>query len=88
MVFTGENIENGYARVDSHIIDKNGRKYSVVYRLHTMDSKWRIYDVVAENISLVNNYRSQFNRVIANSSYEELLRRLRDKAEFGGAPKK
>ena len=44
--------------------------------------------MVAENISLVNNYRSQFNRVISNSSYEELVRRLKDKAEFAGAPKK
>jgi phospholipid transport system substrate-binding protein len=44
--------------------------------------------VVAENISLVNNYRSQFNRVIAKSSYEELVRRLKDKNEFAGAPKK
>jgi ABC-type transporter MlaC component len=44
--------------------------------------------VVAENISLVNNYRSQFQRVIANSSYEELLRRLRDKAQLAGGPRK
>jgi len=51
-----------------------------------VSNEWKVYDVVAENISLVNNYRSQFNRVIANSSYEELIRRLRDKAAFA-APK-
>ncbi len=36
-----------------------------------MGNEWKIYDVVAEDISLVNNYRSQFNRVITRSSYEE-----------------
>jgi phospholipid transport system substrate-binding protein len=74
VVYGAETIDGNFAQVDSRIIDKNGQTYSVVYRLHRVDNKWRIYDVVAENISLVNNYRSQFNRVIAKSSFEELLR--------------
>ncbi|HYT57974.1 MAG TPA: ABC transporter substrate-binding protein [Verrucomicrobiae bacterium] len=74
VVYTGESIDSDYAQVDSRIIDKNGQTYSVVYKLHRVDGKWRIYDVIAENISLVNNYRSQFNRVIARSSFEELLK--------------
>jgi len=45
-----------------------------------------VYDVVIENISLVNNYRSQFNRVIAQSSFEDLLRRMKDK-QFQAATK-
>ena len=79
VVYTGESIDNEYAQVDSRLIDKNGQTYSVVYRLHRIDGKWRIYDVVAENISLVNNYRSQFNRVIAKSSFEELLKSMKQK---------
>jgi phospholipid transport system substrate-binding protein len=78
--FTGESIDGNYAQVDSRILDKQGRSYSVVYRLHNIDGKWRIYDVVAENISLVNNYRSQFNRVIARSSFEELLKTMKQQA--------
>jgi phospholipid transport system substrate-binding protein len=66
--------------VDSRIIDTNGQTYSVAYRVHKVDGKWKIYDVVAENISLVNNYRSQFNRVIARSSFEELLKTMRQQA--------
>jgi phospholipid transport system substrate-binding protein len=77
VVYSGENIDGTYAQVDSRIIDKNGQTYSVVYRLHRVDGKWRIYDVVAENISIVNNYRSQFNRVIARSSFEELLKTMK-----------
>jgi phospholipid transport system substrate-binding protein len=80
VVYTGESIDGDYARVDSRIIDKNGQTYSVVYRLHKVDGKWKIYDVVAENISLVNNYRSQFNRVIARSSFEELLKIMKQQA--------
>src|SRR6266540_4478967 len=79
VVYTCESVDNDYAQVDSRIIDKNGRTYSVVYRLHRVDGKWRIYDVVAENISLVNNYRSQFNRVLAKSSFEELLKTMKEK---------
>ncbi|MBF8254667.1 MAG: organic solvent tolerance ABC transporter substrate-binding protein, partial [Deltaproteobacteria bacterium] len=41
--------------------------------------EWKVYDVVIENISLVNNYRSQFNRVLANSSFAEFLRKLQEK---------
>jgi phospholipid transport system substrate-binding protein len=52
-----------------------------------VNGEWRVYDVIAENISVVNNFRSQFNRVIAKSSYEELVRRLREKAELGTAKK-
>lgn len=80
VVFSGETIDGNYAQVDSKIIDKKGQNYSVVYRLHRVDGRWRIYDVVAENISLVNNYRSQFNRVIAKSSFEELMRIMKQQA--------
>lgn len=79
VVYTGETVDNDYAQVDSRIVDKNRQAYSVVYKLHKVGEKWRIYDVVAENISLVNNYRSQFNRVIARSSFEELLRIMKER---------
>jgi phospholipid transport system substrate-binding protein len=80
VLYTGETIDGTYAQVDSRIIDKKGQAYSVVYRLHQVVGQWRIYDVVAENISLVNNYRSQFNRVITKSSFEELLKIMKQQA--------
>jgi phospholipid transport system substrate-binding protein len=80
VVYAGETVDGNYAQVDSRIIDKDRRTYTVVYKVHKVDGKWRIYDVVAENISIVNNYRSQFNRVIAKSSFEELLRTMRQQA--------
>jgi len=80
VIYTGETVDGDHAQVDSRIMDKDGQAYSVTYRLHKVDGNWKIYDVIAENISLVNNYRSQFNRVIAKSSFDELLKTMKEKA--------
>jgi phospholipid transport system substrate-binding protein len=78
--YIGETIDKNYAEVNTKVIGKDRQTYSVDYRLHQVGGKWRIYDVVAENISLVNNYRSQFNRVVVNSSFEELIKRIKQKS--------
>ena len=87
IVYVGERLDGSYADVASKVLASNGAEYSLNYKAHLVNSEWRVYDVIAENISVVNNFRSQFNRVIAKSSYEELVRRLREKAEFG-SPKR
>jgi phospholipid transport system substrate-binding protein len=51
----------------------------VNYRLHLIGDQWKVYDVVIENVSLVNNDRAQFNRVLVNGSYEELIRKLENR---------
>ena len=78
--YIGETIDKNYAEVNTRVIGKNRQSYTVDYKLHEIGGKWRIYDVIAENISLVNNYRSQFNRVVVNSSFEELIKRIRQKS--------
>ena len=85
--FNGEKIvygrdtqENNDAEVDTKIVSKKAEEFAVNYRMHAVDREWKVYDVVIENISLVNNYRSQFNRVLARSSFDDLLRKLQDKA--------
>lgn len=88
IIYFTERIDGNYADVGSKIQTGSGEEYTLNYKAHLVSSEWKVYDVVAENISLVNNYRSQFQRVIANSSYEELLRRLRDKAQLAGGPGK
>jgi phospholipid transport system substrate-binding protein len=79
IVYTGERLDGGYADVSSKIVTGKGEEFSLNYRAHLVGGEWRVYDVVVENISMVNNFRSQFNRVIANASYDELVRRLREK---------
>jgi phospholipid transport system substrate-binding protein len=79
IVYVGERLDGSYADVNSRIVTSKGEEFSINYRAHLIGSEWRVYDVVVENISMVNNFRSQFNRVISSSSYEELVRRLKDK---------
>jgi phospholipid transport system substrate-binding protein len=88
IVYINERIDADYADVNSKIFTGKGQEYTVNYKAHLVGNEWKVYDVVAENISLVNNYRSQFTRVISKGSYEELVRRLKDKGEFAAPPKK
>jgi phospholipid transport system substrate-binding protein len=80
IVFGKETIDQDFAQVESTIINNKGETVSIVYKLRRADSKWKVYDAVVENISFINNYRSQFDRVIKSSSYEELVKRLREKS--------
>ncbi len=79
VIYTQENVDQDYAEVDTKVIGKNGESFSVNYKLLQVGGKWRIYDVVVEDISVVNNYRSQFHRVIVNSSFQELIDKLKEK---------
>ena len=81
ILFNRETTDQDYAQVDSTVINDKGKASSVVYRLKRTDGQWKVYDAVIENVSIVNNYRSQFERVIAKSSYEELKRLLQEKAQ-------
>ena len=78
--FVREVVDEDYARVDSKVKDTKGTDYSVSYKLLREDGDWKIYDVVVENVSLINNYRAQFGRIIRKSSYKELVERIRQKA--------
>jgi phospholipid transport system substrate-binding protein len=86
-LYAGENVrfgrevmDNEFAQVESTIIQPKGEEIAVVYKLRQVNGQWKVYDAIVENISIVNNYRSQFDRVISSSSYEELVKRLRGKA--------
>lgn len=88
VVYLNERLDGSFVEVASKIQTAKGQEYSINYKAQQLGSEWKVYDVVAENISLVSNYRSQFDRVINKKSYDELVRLLKSKADFGGAPKK
>lgn len=88
VVYTKENTDKNFAEVGTKIVTKKGEEFSVNYRLQNTGGDWKVYDVVIENISLVNNYRSQFNRVLSQSSFAELLRRMKAKQFQAPAQKK
>ena len=78
--FVKETVDRDFAEVESKLVNRENEESQVIYRLQRKNGQWKVYDAVVENISIVNNYRSQFQRVIAKSSYEELKRLLRQKA--------
>ena len=77
--FIKEREDGDYAEVDTKLIDSRGRDFSIDYRLHKVDGDWKVYDVVIEDVSLVNNYRAQFSRILSKSSYAELVDRMKKK---------
>ena len=79
IIYGREDQDKDRAEVDTKVVSSKGEEYSVNYKLHAAGREWKVYDVVIENISLVNNYRSQFNRVLATANFEELLRKLQGK---------
>ncbi len=77
--YTGEKIEGPYAEVKTNVETSKGIETPIEYRLMREGSQWMAYDVVIEGVSLVNNYRNQFNSIIRSGSYDDLVKRLRDK---------
>ncbi len=78
--FGREVVDKDFAQVESTLIKPKGEEIAVNYKLRQTNGQWKVYDAVVENISIVNNYRSQFDRIISSSSYEELVKRLHEKA--------
>ncbi|KAB2832663.1 MAG: ABC transporter substrate-binding protein [Candidatus Brocadia sp.] len=71
--------EKDYASVQTKIVTNTGAVVLVEYRMHSNSGKWKIYDVIIEGVSLVNNYRSQFNNILMKSPYEELVQKIKGK---------
>ena len=77
--FVNERQEKDFAEVNTKLINKKGEDFALDYRLYNVNGQWKVTDVVIENISLVNNYRSQFNRVLSRSTFEDLVQAMKQK---------
>jgi phospholipid transport system substrate-binding protein len=78
-IYMNERIDGRYAEVGSKMRTSKGDEFTIDYKLHRVGEDWRVYDLVIENVSLMNNYRSQFNRILASSTYDELVLRRKQK---------
>jgi phospholipid transport system substrate-binding protein len=78
ILYLSERIEGSYAEVRTEL---RSTKIGIPmdYRLYVKDGTWHAYDLVVDGVSLVKNYRSQFEKIIYKSSYHELVRRLRER---------
>ena len=81
LMMTGETVDGDLATVRTRLQGKSGVETLVDYRLHQVGDRWLAYDVAVEGVSLVANYRAQFNRIIQTSSAQALVKRLRAKQE-------
>ena len=74
--YTGEALDGEQATVRTRIVTKQGTEIPVDYRMRRVGDRWLVYDVAIEGVSLVANYRAQFNRIIQRSSYKGLVEQL------------
>ncbi len=78
--YINERSENEYAEVRTKVLTGK-TEIPLDYRLLNKSSAWRVYDVVVDGVSLVNNYRGQFTKILRNGTFADLLEQLRKKSE-------
>ena len=83
--YLGERLKDGYAEVRTKVTSGKA-EIPLDYRLLDQAGEWRVYDVVVDGVSLVNNYRGQFSKIIRSSSYDDLVEKLRNKSDQIAVP--
>jgi phospholipid transport system substrate-binding protein len=86
MTFKGETVDGDLAAVRTTIPLSNGNEMPLEYRMHNADARWQVYDLSLDGISLVSNYRAQFNKIIRIDSYETLVTKLKSHQTEFAAP--
>jgi phospholipid transport system substrate-binding protein len=78
--YFGDTVEGDQAKVQTKLVTKgSGGEIPIEYRMHKAGDRWLVYDVVIEGVSLVANYRTQFNKIIQTSSFQELMNKMKNK---------
>ncbi len=72
------NLSDKAAEVQSEVIQPS-KSIPIHYRMILVNGEWKVYDVVIEGVSLVQNYRTQFREILMNKTPEDLLKTLREK---------
>lgn len=80
VVLMSDKMDGKYACIQTKLVTNQGTNVSVEYRMLNNDGAWKIYDIIIEGVSLVNNYRSQFNSILTKSSYADLVVRIKEKS--------
>ena len=79
--YLGDTIEGEQARVPTKLVTKGGSDIPIEYRMHRKGDRWLVYDVIIEGVSLIANYRTQFNKIIQTASYQELVKKMKAKQD-------
>jgi phospholipid transport system substrate-binding protein len=86
MTVQGERIDGDYAVVRTTLPLSSGNQLPIDYSMHSTDDRWQVYDLSIDGISLVANYRAQFNKIIRTSSYEALVAKFKSHQAELAAP--
>jgi phospholipid transport system substrate-binding protein len=86
MTVQGERIDGDYAVVRTTLPLSSGNQLPIDYSMHSTDDRWQVYDLSIDGISLVANYRAQFNKIIRTSSYEALVAKFKSHQADLAAP--
>jgi len=81
VAYVGDTIEGDQATVKTKLVTKSGAEIPIDYRMQKEGDRWRVYDVLIEGVSLVGNYRTQFNKIIQQSGYDELVKKMKTKQD-------
>ena len=81
ILYVGETVESDQATVKTKLVTRSGTEIPIDYRLQKEGDRFRVYDVLIEGVSLVGNYRAQFNRIIQQTGYDDLVRKMKNKQD-------
>lgn len=79
ILYTGEQADGSRVLVKTRVVTKRNQEVPIDYSMHKGDGRWQVYDVIIEGISLISNYRSQFNRILTSSSYDDLVQKIKSR---------
>ena len=79
IVLLGDSVDGDLATVRTRVVTRQGTEIPVDYRMQRRGDGWRAYDVAIEGVSLVANYRSQFDKIIRRASFQQLVKQVREK---------
>ena len=79
--YLGDTVEGEQGKVQTKLVTKGGSDIPIEYRMHKKGDRWLVYDVTIEGVSLIANYRTQFNKIIQTASYQELVKKMKAKQD-------
>ena len=86
VLYKGEEVDGDGATVSTVVkVKSKGRDTDaeIVYKMRKLGNEWRVWDVVTDEVSLVRNYRTQFNKIITEQSYDALIKKMKNKLAEG-----
>jgi phospholipid transport system substrate-binding protein len=79
IAYIGETVDGTQGTVKTRIVTPKGTEVPIDYRMERANNRWLVYDVLIEGVSLIGNYRTQFNKIIQTSSWDDLVQKMKSR---------